>query len=152
MASCIRHPHSRGSGPNRDKGYKQRVQANQEQMSSTCYVPGSLTIAVIVTTPPRGKYHSCSHFFFFLKVLFIHERHRERGRDMGRGRSRLPARSLMWDSIPDPRITPWAEGRCSTAEPPKCPFSSLYRWGNQGMGRLDNLAKVRELVTAELAL
>ena len=27
------------------------------------------------------------------------ERKRERGRDTGRGRSRLHARSLMWDSI-----------------------------------------------------
>ena len=29
---------------------------------------------------------------------------RERGRDIGRGRSRLPARSLMWDLILDPGI------------------------------------------------
>ena len=27
------------------------------------------------------------------------DRERERGRDTGRGRSRLPARSLTWDSI-----------------------------------------------------
>ena len=35
----------------------------------------------------------------FLKIfyLFIYARHRERGRDLGRGRSRLPAGSLMWD-------------------------------------------------------
>ena len=31
-------------------------------------------------------------------------RERERGRDTGRGRSRLPAESPMWDSIPDPWI------------------------------------------------
>ena len=36
----------------------------------------------------------------YLCNLFIHERHTERGRDIGRGRSRLPAGSLMWDSIP----------------------------------------------------
>ena len=35
--------------------------------------------------------------------LFIHERHRERGRNIGRGRSRLPAGSPMRDSIPGPR-------------------------------------------------
>ena len=35
-----------------------------------------------------------------LKILFIHERHREKGRDAGRGRSRLHAGSLTWDSIP----------------------------------------------------
>ena len=43
-------------------------------------------------------------FFFFFKILFIiHERHTERGRDRGRGRSRLHAGTLMWDSIPGPQ-------------------------------------------------
>ena len=36
-------------------------------------------------------------------LLFIHERHRERGRDIGRGRSRLHAGRPMQDSIPGPR-------------------------------------------------
>ena len=40
--------------------------------------------------------------FLFLKNFIIHERHGERGKDIGRGRSRLPAGSLMWDSIPGP--------------------------------------------------
>ena len=40
-------------------------------------------------------------FNFFFKDVFIHET--QRGRDTGRGRSRLPARSPMWDSIPGPR-------------------------------------------------
>ena len=50
-------------------------------------------------------YVTCSILFFFLKIfnLFIHERHRERGRDTGRGRSRLPAESPMQDSI----LGPW---------------------------------------------
>ena len=34
------------------------------------------------------------------KALFIHERHTERGRDTGKGRSRLPVGSAMQDSIP----------------------------------------------------
>ena len=38
-------------------------------------------------------------FFFFFKILFIH-RDTERGRDASRGRSRLHAGKLMWDSIP----------------------------------------------------
>ena len=38
--------------------------------------------------------------FFLRFYLFIHKRQRERGRDTGRGRSRLPARSPMWDLIP----------------------------------------------------
>ena len=44
-------------------------------------------------------------FFFLRFYLFAHEKHteRERGRDTGRGRSRLHAGSLMWDSIPGPR-------------------------------------------------
>ena len=42
-------------------------------------------------------------FGFFGKIyLFFHERYRKRGRDIGRGRSRLPVRSLMWDLIPGP--------------------------------------------------
>ena len=62
------------------------------------------------------------NYYYFLKIyLFIHERHRVRGRDTGRRRSRLLSGRLMWDSIPDPGITPPAEGRCSTAEPPRRP-------------------------------
>ena len=45
-----------------------------------------------------------SLILFYLRFyLFIHERHRERGRDIGRGRSRLPAESPMQDSITGPR-------------------------------------------------
>ena len=40
---------------------------------------------------------------FFKKSLFIHERHTQRGRDIGRGRSRLPLGSLMWDLSPGPQ-------------------------------------------------
>ena len=40
--------------------------------------------------------------FFLRFYLFIHERHTERGRDIGRGRSRLPVGSLMQGSIPGP--------------------------------------------------
>ena len=37
--------------------------------------------------------------FFFKIYLFIYDRHRERGRDTGGGRSRFHAGSPMWDSI-----------------------------------------------------
>ena len=37
--------------------------------------------------------------FFKILFLFIHERHTEREAETGRGRSRLHAGSLMWDSI-----------------------------------------------------
>ena len=40
-------------------------------------------------------------YFFKRFYLFMHERHREKGRDTGRERgSTLHAGSLMWDSIP----------------------------------------------------
>ena len=47
-------------------------------------------------------------FSFFKTYLFIHERHRlrERGRDIGRGRSRLLTGSPMWDSIRHSGIMP----------------------------------------------
>ena len=35
------------------------------------------------------------------KILFIHE-YTEKGRDIGRGRSRLPVGSLMQDLVPGP--------------------------------------------------
>ena len=39
--------------------------------------------------------------FFFFKILFIYllMTHTEKGKDTGRGRSRLHVGSLMWDSI-----------------------------------------------------
>ena len=44
-----------------------------------------------------------THYVYFSRFyLFIHERRTERGRDTGRGRSRLPVGSPMRDSIPGP--------------------------------------------------
>ena len=50
--------------------------------------------------PPRDP-----SFLFLFKILFIcsRETERERSRDIGRERSRLPAGSLMRDSIPGPQ-------------------------------------------------
>ena len=40
------------------------------------------------------------YIYIFLRCyLFIHEKHRERGRDTGRGRSRLHAGSPIWGLI-----------------------------------------------------
>ena len=62
----------------------------------------------------------CFHFLsLFLKTVFIHER----GRDTGRGRSRLPAGSPMQDSIPGPWDHNQAKG--STTEPPWHPYFLL---------------------------
>ena len=52
---------------------------------------------------------------FFLKIfknLFMRERKKERGRDIGRGRSRLPAGSQMWE---------WTH--------------VIRKWGGEGGGR-----------------
>ena len=47
--------------------------------------------------------HVFGCFFFLRFCLFIHERHRKRGRDIGRGRCRLPVGSPTWNSIPGPQ-------------------------------------------------
>ena len=64
-------------------------------------------------------------FFFLRFYLCIHERHtrreREKGRDTGRGRSRLHAGSPSgtWSQVS--RIRPWAEGGAITLSHPGCP-------------------------------
>ena len=52
---------------------------------------------------------------------------RERGRDMGRGRSRLLAGSLMWDSIPNPEITPELKADAQPLRHPGIPIISLLK-------------------------
>ena len=66
-------------------------------------IPGQLTDNILLVL---GVQYSDStllhiiHYSLFKRFyLFIHERHRERGRDTGRGRSGLLAGSPMWDSI-----------------------------------------------------
>ena len=59
-----------------------------------------------------------SRMIFFFKIFFyLFTRAGERQRP-GRGRSRLPAGGPTRDSISGPGVTPWAEGRCPSAEPP----------------------------------
>ena len=90
-------------------------------------------VSRVRTASMFSLHHICSIVSLFFKrfYLFIYswetqtERERERGRDKGRGRSRLLAGSLMRDSIPDPGITTWAEGRCPTAEPPRHPQTCI---------------------------
>ena len=61
---------------------------------------------------------------FILRIyLFTHERHRERGRDIGRERSRFLSGSPIWNLILDSKTMPWAKGRSSTAEPPRHPIT-----------------------------
>ena len=58
------------------------------------------------------------------------EREKERGRDTGRGRSRLHAGGRCGTASWDSRIMPWAKGRCSTTKPlrhlAKCKFQLNY--------------------------
>ena len=62
------------------------------------YWTGSLILKISSRCLPSRK----SFFVFQRFYLFIHERHTERGRDIGSGRSRLPEGSPRWDSIPGP--------------------------------------------------
>ena len=66
-------------------------------------------------------------YIFFRFYLFIHKMHRERQRHRQREKQ-APCRGPDAGLDPrTPRVTPWAEGRCSTTEPPRRPslwFSS----------------------------
>ena len=63
---------------------------------------------------------------FFLRFFYLFMRDTEKGRDKGRGGSRLHAGSPTWDSILGLQDhAPQAEGRCSTSEPPRSPHERL---------------------------
>ena len=56
----------------------------------------------------------------------MRDTHRERNRDIGRGRSRLHAGRPIWDSIPrTPASRPEPEDRRLTAEPPRRPSNKI---------------------------
>ena len=62
------------------------------------------------------------NYMIIKDFIYLFMRHRERGRDTDKGRGRIPAGSLMWDSIrgPGPGSCPEPKAdRCSTAEPPQ---------------------------------
>ena len=62
--------------------------------------------------------------FFFFKILFIHERHKDREAETQAGsmkEARCGTRSQ------GSRIMPWAEGRCQTAEPPRDPLQTVFQ-------------------------
>ena len=69
---------------------------------------------------------SLLYLLFFFKILFIYSWETKRGRDIGGGRSRLLIGSLMWGSILDPGITPWAKDSHSTTEPPRRPSFTCF--------------------------
>ena len=62
---------------------------------SFCLVHGATDFHHLVLHRPTCCFSiRTSILFYFFKILFIHERHTERGRDIGRGRSRLPDAGL----------------------------------------------------------
>ena len=63
---------------------------------------GSKTLTPIILNSSFFSVGLTSIYFFLRFYLFIHERHRDRGRDTGRGKSRVPVESLMQDSLPGP--------------------------------------------------
>ena len=63
--------------------------------------------------------------------MTVREREIERGRDTGRGRSRLHAGSLMWDRSQDPRIIPRAEDGTKPLGHRGCPHKRLLIIGNK---------------------
>ena len=64
-----------------------------------CYDKGDICYCSIV----YRDWYRIQRLFFFLRILFIHERHTKRVRHIGRKRTRLLLGSLMWDSILGPR-------------------------------------------------
>ena len=63
-------------------------------------------------------------FFVFFKdliYLFMRNTHTE-AETQAEGKAVSPWGARCGTRSQDPEITPWAEGRCSTAEPPRHPF------------------------------
>ena len=101
-----------------------------KSLSSSLFSPPSFFLLLLPAfSTSQNSFCKIGRLDFFLKdfiYLFIHEKHRERGRDLGRRRSRLPAGSLMQDLIPGSSPEPKAD-RCSSTEPPRYPsFIFLY--------------------------
>ena len=71
--------------------------------------------------------HAKIYFFFnFFLNLFMIVMEREEGRDIGRGRGRLPAGSLMQDLIPGPRDHALSRRQMLPPEPPRGPMGVLF--------------------------
>ena len=63
-------------------------------------------------------------FFNFYLFMIVTEREIERGRDIGRGRSRVHAQGARCGILSRvSRIAPWAKGRRQTTAPPRDPMN-----------------------------
>ena len=80
------------------------------------------TQIVILDRKERSNYmlftREILYFFNFLKD-FIYLLMRDTQKERHRQREKQAPLSPMWHSIQDPGFMPWAEGRCSTTEPPR---------------------------------
>ena len=80
-----------------------------EIQAITHFKPSNSALRQLNTVYHKQKvcnWHKAVALLFFFLRFYLFMRDTERGKDTGRGRSRLPARSLIWDLIPNPRITP----------------------------------------------
>ena len=79
---------------------------SHSKKQGTCAVTCSGIIEVTGSSPLHNAQNLNEWLSLFRRVLFcfnfVFIWDTERGRDIGTGRSRLPAGSLMWDSIPGP--------------------------------------------------
>ena len=65
-------------------------------------------------------------FIFLRFYLFFHERHRKRGRDIGRRKAGSLQGAWCRTRSQDPGNMTWAEGRGSTTEPPRHPIIGMF--------------------------
>ena len=115
----------------------------------TCRVLCGDTFSLPISTSPPDSFgllaktqHQQWHLSqwtpaFFLKILFIHERDRKRGRDIGRGRSRLLAGSPMQNLFLEPQdhtlsqrqtLNHWATQACLSVLLYDFPYQPLFLW------------------------
>ena len=67
-------------------------------------------------------------YLFLKKILFIHDRERKREAEtQAEGEAGSMPEARRGTRSRDSRMTPWAEGKCSTAEPPRHPNGQLLR-------------------------
>ena len=83
------------------------------------------TIIVINSTFIYFHIYIFPNFIFFLQILFIYSWETQSEVETGRGRSRIPGRSLMWDSIPDPGSRPELKADAQQLSHPGIPISTF---------------------------